>query len=83
MHGDARNDRAHLAIQRESGVGAYSPMRMCAGPCKRRRSTGQFKGAALLCQICARRAPKATNSEARAVVAAQASDQNPMEKKND
>ena len=83
MHGDARNDRLHLAIQRESCAGAYSPMRKCAGPCKKRRSTGQFKGSALLCQICARRAPKAINSEARAAVTARASDHNPIGQKND
>lgn len=48
-------DRQHRAIQTESRVGGFMPMRMCAGPCKRRRSIGQFVGNSVLCLRCARR----------------------------
>lgn len=49
-------DRQHRAIQRESAVGVYSPMRKCVGHCNRRRSIAQFKGASAVCIRCARRA---------------------------
>ncbi len=47
--------RQHLAIQRETCVGAYTPMRQCKGECKKRKSIGQFLGASTLCIRCARR----------------------------
>jgi len=51
----------HAAIQRESPVGAYSPMRNCQGPCRRRRSHMQFTGTSTVCIRCARRTPKEIN----------------------
>lgn len=48
--------RRHLAIQRESCVGAYTPMRYCTGGCKKRRSIRQFVVASTVCIRCARRA---------------------------
>jgi len=47
----------HAAIQRESPVGVYSPMRNCQGPCRKRRSHMQFTGANTMCNQCVRRAP--------------------------
>ena len=47
----------HAGIQRESSVGAYSPMRNCQGPCRRRRSHTQFTGANTMCNRCVLRAP--------------------------
>jgi len=49
----------HLGIQRESSVGAYSPMRNCTGPCRKRRSHMQFTGANTMCNQCVRRTPGA------------------------
>lgn len=37
---------------------AASAMRKCEGPCKKRKSVGQFTGASTLCLQCARRTPK-------------------------
>jgi len=48
----------HAGIQRESPVGAYSPMRNCKGPCRKRRSHMQFTGANTMCNQCVRRTPK-------------------------
>ena len=48
--------RRHLAIQKESCVGAYSPMRYCTGGCKKRKSIGQFVGLSTVCIRCVRRA---------------------------
>lgn len=52
---ESQAERQHRAIKAESNAGYYSPMRMCAGPCKRRRSIGQFVGASNVCIRCARR----------------------------
>lgn len=35
----------------------YSPMRTCAGPCRKRKSITQFTGASPMCNQCVRRAP--------------------------
>jgi hypothetical protein len=47
--------RKHLAIQRESHVGAYTPMRNCTGECKKRKSFLQFTGTSTVCIRCVRR----------------------------
>jgi len=47
----------HLGIQNERPVGAYSPMRNCQGPCRKRRSHMQFTGANTMCNQCVRRSP--------------------------
>lgn len=49
----------HAGIQRESSVGAYSPMRNCTGPCRKRRSHMQFTGANTMCNQRVRRTPRA------------------------
>jgi hypothetical protein len=55
IHAPSYTERQHRAIQRESSVGGYSPMRHCKGECKRRRSITQFAGDSLICLRCARR----------------------------
>ena len=52
----AQAAREHAAINRESPVGGYMPMRKCAGECNRRRSVGQFAAGSTVCIRCARRA---------------------------
>ena len=52
--------RQHLAIQRESCAGAYTPMRNCKGECRKRKSHFQFTGTSTVCIRCVRRAPAAT-----------------------
>ncbi len=37
----------------------YSPMRICTGPCRKRKSITQFTGASALCNQCVLRAPAA------------------------
>lgn len=55
---DSATENLHRAIQRESSVGGYSPMRHCKGECKRRRSITQFAGASQICMRCVRRGSK-------------------------
>ncbi len=58
----------HLGIQNERPVGAYSPMRNCTGPCRKRRSHMQFTGANTMCNRCVLRTPigGATSAEQKA-----------------
>lgn len=49
----------HHAIRTESIAGSYTPQRTCKGPCRKRRSLMQFKGANTMCNQCVRRAPVA------------------------
>lgn len=35
----------------------YSAMRLCTGPCRKRKSITQFTGASPMCNQCARRTP--------------------------
>ncbi|XYJ11786.1 hypothetical protein ACSUZJ_07295 [Telluria sp. B2] len=53
--------RHHETIKNESCAGAYTPQRNCTGPCRRRRSLGQFTGANTMCNQCVRRTPKGIN----------------------
>lgn len=52
MYDLGRMGRQHNTIKNERHVGAYSPMRNCAGPRKRQRSIMQFHAGSDACIWC-------------------------------
>lgn len=55
MYDLGRTERVHRAIQADNRAVFSFSMRKCAGACKLRRSTGQFKGESTVCIRCAAR----------------------------